>query len=117
MISKEQIIDDYVSSFDPGEPLNGSLYLGIAPTQYSESVLLGLINKLRDKGLWSEQDYKQIADEQKSAYKEQLEFVDFAAYEVDGVEVILSRFDHPKFPSSAERWHEWCAFFEAGLQA
>jgi hypothetical protein len=108
-LSKETLIDHHVLSFDPGDRLNGSLYLG-SPTVGGTFDVSAAISALRAAALWSAAAPKTVAAEQKQAYKDQLQLVEAVAY-ADGF--ILARFDHPKFPSDATRWGEWVAFFDA----
>lgn len=109
-----QIIDNYDLSFDPGDALNGSLYLCLA-RDASDTLLKELIQSLREAGLWSNEPHKEVADEQRAAYKDQLQFVAALRYNKDGEEVLIARFDHPKFPSSAERFQLWGSTFDALL--
>jgi hypothetical protein len=73
-----------------------------SPTAAGEAIAT-----LRAAGLWSADEPKSVRDEQKSAYEQQLQFVE--AIEVGGPSgrLVLARFDHPKFPSSAERFAAW----------
>lgn len=36
-----------------------------------------------------------------------MQFVEAAEVTIDGEALLLARFDHPKFPSSAERFAAW----------
>ena len=100
------LIRDCELSFDPGDKLNGSLYVCRAATTKSAATDAA-IARLRTARLWSEQPVKLVAEEQKPAYAAQLQFVEAAAVMVAGEALVLARFDHPKFPSSAERFAAW----------
>ena len=103
------IIHGTAMSFDGGDKLNGSLYL-CAPFGDANPAITGdAITALRAAGLWSMDEPKSVRDDQKSAYEQQLQFVE--AVEVGGRfgPLVLARFDHPKFPSSPERFAAWKA--------
>jgi len=93
-------------TFDPGDKLNGSLYL-CDPGGVHGLVIAKVIAHLRGKSLWSEQDPKQVRDDQRQAYEEQLLFVEAVEFVADGVTLVAARCNHPKFPSSAERFADW----------
>ena len=101
------IIHGTAMRFDGGDKLNGSLYLCVAGAGADPIVADAAIAALRAAGLWSMDEPKSVSDDQKSAYEQQLQFVE--AVEVGGRfgRVVLARFDHPKFPSSAERFAAW----------
>ena len=68
------------------------------------------LGALRAAGLWSDTEAKTVPDEHRQAYKDQLVLVDCARF--GGASgFIIARFDHPKFPSDAERWDAWRVFF------
>ena len=104
--SSASIVDNYDLTFDPGDKLNGSLYLctprGSDPARADEWVTL-----LRASALWSEAATKSVPDEQRQAYKDGLIFVVAIAYRAGADQVVLARFDHPKFPSDSKRWEAW----------
>lgn len=99
------LVDGYDLRFDAGDKRNGSLYLctprggDVSPEPWIEA--------LRAAGLWSSEEPKQVSDDQRPAYKEGLAFREAVAYRTDGGHLVLARFDHPKFPSDAERWERW----------
>lgn len=101
------IIHGTAMSFDGGDKLNGSLYLCVPASSAHPAGATGAIATLRAAGLWSAEEPKSVRDDQKSAYEQQLQFVE--AVEVAGKSgpLVLARFDHPKFPSSAERFTAW----------
>ena len=110
MLDKTSIIDQHDLSFDPGDKRNGSLYIGVAQEGSSTLDLPATLAALRAAGLWSATDAKTVPDEHRQAYKDQLALVDSARF--GGPQgFIIARFDHPKFPSDAERWDAWRAFF------
>jgi len=106
-MSNADIIDHHDLAFDPGDPLNGSLYicrpLGEPRARHCDS----LIADLRAAGLWSTTEVKEVPDEHRDAYKQQLSFVEHIRYEIDGSEISIARFDHAKYPSDAKRWEQW----------
>jgi hypothetical protein len=108
-MTKDDIINNCELTFDPGDPENGSLYLGQALDHADPGTRERLVAELRADGLWSDELPKQVPDEQRAAYREQLEFVEAARYDVAGAAITLARFDHPKFPSSAARFAQWKA--------
>lgn len=110
-MTKEDIIDQCELTFDPGDPENGSLYLCQRTDLAEPATRDRLVAELRADGLWSDAEPKQVPDEHRAAYREQLEFVAATRYDVAGAEITLARFDHPKFPSSAARFAAWNAAF------
>jgi len=102
------LIRDNELSFDPGDKQNGSLYL-CKPPASSAAGVDAAITKLRKAGLWSEQPVKTVTDDQKPTYQAQMIFVEAVDVTVAGQKLILARYNHPKFPSSAERFAAWKA--------
>jgi hypothetical protein len=100
------LIRDNELRFDGGDKLNGSLYL-CRPSASSPAAADAGIERLRAAGLWSAQPAKKVEDAQKAAYIEQMIFVESQAITMGGESLILARYDHPKFPSSAERFGAW----------
>lgn len=94
-------------TFDPGDKLNGSLYLCDPTGGKQVQVIAKVIAHLRGKSLWSDQDPKQVRDDQRQAYEEQLLFVEAVEFVADGITLVAARCNHPKFPSSAERFADW----------
>lgn len=94
-------------SFDPGDKLNGSLYLCDPTGGEHGQVVAKVIAHLRGKSFWSGQDPKQVRDDQRQAYEEQLLFVEAVEFVAGGVTLVAARCNHPKFPSSAERFADW----------
>ena len=109
MLSKEEIIDHHVLSFDPGDKKNGSLYIGTPPGSGGNFDVTATLRALRAARLWSDAAPKTVGDDQKQAYKDQLHLVDCIEYDAG---FLVARFDHPKFPSDAARWQAWLAFFD-----
>lgn len=99
------IIDGYDLYFDGGDGLNGSLYICVPREAAAPDAAVA---KLRDAALWSDTPTKSVADDQRQAYKDGLAFVSAVTFIAkDGGELVAARFDHPKFPSDAERWKAW----------
>jgi hypothetical protein len=71
-----------------------------------------VIAAFRAEGLWSDAAPKQVPDAHRDAYKAQLQYVESREYRIGGSRLVLLRGDHPKFPSSAERWAAWNAVAE-----
>ena len=117
MATKEDLINHHELSFDPGDPLNASLYVctarGDANRDQAASQVLA---QLRAAALWSDVAPKQVPDEHRAAYREQLRFVAAASYATPAGTVIIARFDHEKYPSNDERWHSWLATMDAHYQ-
>lgn len=113
MPSKAHVIDDHHLTFDSGDKRNGSLYIGTPLTGPAPLDLQVLLAALREAGLWSEVEPKQVADNQRQAYKDQLQLVDAKRYQTAQGSFMISRFDHPKFPSDEGRWIEWENFFDS----
>ena len=109
--NNETIVDAYELTFDPGDAMNGSLYLctvrGSAAIDPST-----MLAPMRAANLWSTEKAKQVADDQRQTYKDGLEFVEAIAYCVDADHIVIARFDHPKFPSDSGRWQAWVDFFD-----
>ena len=106
------IVDNYDLAFDPGDKLNGSLYLATlrgSTANHAEH----WIAPLRAGGLWSDTPHKTVPDEQRQAYKDGLIFVAAIAYRAGPEHIVVARFDHPKFPSDTKRWEAWVDFLDA----
>lgn len=112
-LDKASIIDGFSLSFDPGDPANGSLYIGTLGQAGADAGHEAIIDRLRGVALWSDTTPKQVADDQREAYKAGLDFVEAIAFDDDGPGFIIARFDHPEYPSSAERWQAWQASLDA----
>jgi hypothetical protein len=94
--------------FDPADPSNGSLYLCAVPGTSNDRIE-ALIELLRNAALWSPQQYKCVPAEHKKNYAEQMQFIACAQFTLATTPFLVARFDHPKFPSDAERWSAWLA--------
>ena len=114
MLTKEQIIDNYQLTFDPGDKLNGSLYIGYTAANKEE--IKTLIDGLRQQNLWSAEEFKQVPIEHKPAYKDQLAFVESVSYTIHQHHWLIARFDHEKYPSDEGRWQAWKQFFDANFE-
>lgn len=102
-------------TFDPGDKANGSLYL-CDPTGGKQShAIKQAIVVLRQQALWSAQEHKQVRDDQRQSYEAQLVFIEAVEIVVAGALLLISRCNHPKFPSSAERFSAWKAALGVGL--
>lgn len=108
-----EILLHYAVAFDAGDPGNGSLYLCVNATEADSTVFEPAIARLRDAGLWSQEDCSQIKDSQRAVYSEQLRFIATEPVQIDGCSMLLARFDHPKYPSSAERFNAWVTCLSA----
>ena len=94
-------------TFDPGDPANGSLYLCDVSEQGDPGAVARAIGLLRGLALWSSADPKQVRNDQRPAYSEQLRFVEAAEARVGRARLVLARFDHAKFPSDRTRFEAW----------
>ncbi len=103
------LIRESTLTFDGGDKANGSLYL--SNPRGADAAATAAIGVLRAAGLWSADPAKQVKDEQREAYATQMQFVEAVEAHVGGKTVVLARYDHPKFPSSAERFAAWKAAF------
>jgi len=101
-----QLIYDNDLYFDGGDSANGSLYLCALPGTAPADVQTA-IDYLRGKGLWSAAAPKQVPEAQKKAYAEQMQYVGSFSFVHGTVALTAARYDHPKFPSSDERWQAW----------
>ncbi|MEM7540395.1 MAG: hypothetical protein AAF384_02290 [Pseudomonadota bacterium] len=103
--STAEIIDAYELFFDPDDQSNGSLYICVARgAPQPDSIIEALVAE----NLWSAREStKQVADEQRQAYKEGLVFKAARTYRGALGEFLIARFDHPKFPSDAARFNAW----------
>ena len=104
--NNDTIVDGYDLMFDQGDKLNSSLYL-CTPRGGDATDALRLLASLRAADLWSDDLEKRVADDQRQAYKDELEFIEARAYRTDGGHVAVARFNHPKFPSDQGRWRAW----------
>lgn len=101
------IIRETKLTYDPGDKINGSLYL-CDPANGSKSEFIDYaVKKLGQAGLWSNETAKTVRDDQKDLYAVQLNFIEAFEFELQGVRLFAARFDHPKFPSNSERFLEW----------
>ena len=112
-MTNTDIIDRYDLTFDPGDVLNGSLYLCLGRGVNQTQILDEVITYLRVAGLWSDIESKSVPDDHRETYKEQLQFIEAVNYTVAGHSVMIARFDHEKFPSDKTRWNSWKNEFDA----
>lgn len=92
--------------FDGSDKANGSLYL-CAPLGADAAPVEAAIARLRAAGLWSADAHKQVPETAKPAYAEQMQFIGVFGFDSAGTALQAARYDHPKFPSSAERFAAW----------
>jgi hypothetical protein len=111
-MTNANVIDNHELTFDPGDPLNGSLYL-CQGQDHTSTGLDSVIAALRAAQLWSDDEPKRVPDEQRAAYKEQLQFVEAVTYSLPDGTLLIARFDHAKFPSDQSRWDSWKDAFDA----
>lgn len=107
------LIHNHDLYFDGGDKANGSLYL-CAALGAAAAPVEAAIARLRAAGLWSADAHKQVPEAAKPAYAEQMQFIDRFEFESAGARLLATRYDHPKFPSSAERWEAWRRELAAG---
>ena len=106
-MEKSHIINQYAMYFDGGDKKNGSLYLAVDLSVEPGTNIDLVIGKLRDAGCWSEEPPKQVPNEHKAAYEEQLELVEAVMFRDADSPFLATRFEHEKFPSDDERWQQW----------
>lgn len=106
-MDKSLIINQHVMTFDPADKKNGSLYLCVDPTIAPGTNVALVIEKLREAGCWSSQEPKEVPDEHRSAYEEQLELIEVVSFRDADSPFLAARFNHEKFPSDDERWETW----------
>lgn len=94
-------------TYDTGDKANGSLYLCDPTGGQQKQIVEKVIGNLRGKSLWSAEQPKQVRDDQRKAYEEQLSFIEAMEFAVDGGTLVIARCNHPKFPSRAERFSAW----------
>ncbi len=109
------IVDGFDLCFDAGDKANGSLYLAVPRGAGHAALAEDMAQRLRAAGLWSGAPAKWVADEHRASYRAQLALVAAVRYRHQGVELLATRFDHPKFPSDAARWAAWLAALDAAL--
>ena len=112
-MDKSTIINHYLMSFDGGDKKNGSLYLAVDPTVQPGTNIDLVIGKLRDAGCWSAEPPKQVPDEHKAAYEEQLTLLEVVQFRDADSPFLATRFEHEKFPSDDERWQQWLVTLES----
>ena len=103
-LSTAHIVDNYRLCFDGGDMVNASLYVC---TPGAGTQVHAVVDHLVAAGLWSAEPPKLVGDDQRSAYRDGLEFVDAAVFADGATHFVLGRFDHPKFPSDDTRWRAW----------
>ena len=103
MYTTETLIDKHELWFDTGDVLNGSLYVSL----WDSDTLNHVISMFRKSGLWSDTPESQVLSSQKAAYKAELTYVAAVKYRIVEANLLLVRFNHPKYPSSTERWLSW----------
>ena len=97
--------------FDPDEKLNASLYLCLPRRKL---VPRGIINKMRQKDIWSDAEEQIVTESKRDTYRQQLKFIDAHLCCCESEFVVISRFDHRCFPSDDDRWASWVQFFACG---
>jgi len=107
ILDKSDIINKHTLSFDAADKENGSLYLCVDPSIEPGTDVGLVIEALRHAGLWSSEVPKEVPDEQRAAYEEQLELVDVVAFRDADSTLLAARFNHEKYPSSGARWQAW----------
>jgi uncharacterized protein YoaH (UPF0181 family) len=109
------IVDGFDLCFDAGDKANASLYLAMPRGAGHAALAEDMAQRLRAAGLWSGAPAKWVAQEHRASYRAQLALVAAVRYRHQGVELLATRFDHPKFPSDAARWAAWLGALDAAL--
>lgn len=100
------IVNHYDLYFDAADKANGSLYLA-AERGTDAAAIEQTIDRLRAAGIWSSEPHKTVPDAQRQAYAEQMQFVGCVQFDSNGTALLATRYTHPKYPSSAERYAQW----------
>lgn len=100
------IVNHYELYFDAADKANGSLYLAAQPS-VGTAAIEATIARLRNAGLWSDEPYKVVPAAQRAAYAEQMQFAACVQFNSEGIALLATRYTHPKYPSSSERWTQW----------
>ena len=111
-MDKSTIINQHVMTFDPADKNNGSLYLCVDPSIVPGTNVTLVIDKLRAAGCWSDEPPKQVPDEHRQAYEEQLQLVEVVGFRDADSPFLAARFNHEKFPSDDARWQAWLTTLE-----
>lgn len=106
-MNKSDIINKHNLTFDPADKDNGSLYLCVDPSIEPGTNVSLVIETLRQAGLWSNDDPKEVPDEHRKAYEEQLELKEVVSFRDADSPFLVARFDHEKYPSNEQRWQAW----------
>ena len=99
------LFDGDVVWFDAGDRANGSLYIHVPNA--SDAAVDAVVDALRSAGLWSTSPPKAVADKDRDSYRRELEFCEAAGYLADSGYFVVSRFNHPAFPSEPTRYAAW----------
>lgn len=91
--------------FDTGDRANGSLYIHIPNA--SDADVDEVVDSLRGVSLWSASPPKSVADKDRDTYRRELRFCEAAGYRSESGYFVISRFDHPAFPSQPIRYAAW----------
>lgn len=114
-LSTSAIVDGFELCFDAGDKANGSLYLAVPRGAGHAALAEDIAGRLRAAGLWSDAPAKWVAEEHRASYRAQLALVAALHYRHQGMELLATRFDHPRFPSDAMRWAAWLGVLDATL--
>ena len=106
-MDKAEIINNHQLTFDPADKANGSLYLCVDPTIEPGTDVSLIIDRMRAAEIWSEEAPKEVPDDHRQAYEEQLTLVEVVSFRDADSPFKAARFDHEKFPSSDKRWKQW----------
>jgi hypothetical protein len=105
-----QIFYNFDAYFDPEDQQNGSLY--IFKRRGSNADETRAISLLVEAKLWSKGAYSMVRDDQREAYATQLEELEVVSITED---LLLGRYDHPKFRSDATRWENWVSCLKSNF--
>ena len=108
-MDKKTIINQHTMTFDPTDKKNGSLYLCVDSSIVPGTNVALVIDKLRAAGCWSDDEPKEVPDEHRAAYEEQLELIEVVSFRDADSPFLAARFHHEKYPSDDGRWQEWLA--------
>lgn len=107
-------INNFTMYFDGADMTNASLYLCVSD-DLGEDDVQGIIQAMRDGGLWSAEAAKTVPAEHKPMYAEQMQFIGAVTASTGGKTFHAAAYDHDKFKYTPTRWEEWKAFLAANF--
>jgi len=106
-MDNDQLFNHHRVYFDDGDRQNASLYLCVSSSEAGAGVVESIVTLMRNQGLWSATGMAEVREDQRQAYIEQLQLLDHREYATPWGSLVVARCEHPKYPSSADRWQDW----------